>query len=171
MTIRAGGDTPDFWRLVDQAARFEATGSIRALDYAAHLSLGLYETADPRDLTAVTDMLADERPLTLRFSRIGWFDVGPLILWLAPDPDERLIAIHRRVHDRVGAQRSAAYYRPGAWIPHCTLASQIDPAKRDMALAFARTPIAPVDLTLHRLEVVEFPPVRVLSSLLLQDSP
>lgn len=166
--MRAGGETPDFWRLVDRAAAFEASGSIRALGYAAHLSLGLYDAAEPGDLSAAIGAIADDRPLTLRFTRIGWFDAGPLVLWLAPEPDERLIDIHRRLHDRIGADRSAAYYRPGDWIPHCTLAAEIDPAKRTAALAFAQAPIDPLDLTFDQIDLVEFPPVSILSSVMLR---
>ena len=168
--MRAGGETPDFWRLVDRAAEFEASGSIRALGYAAHLSLGLYDAAEPGDLSAAIGAVADEPPLTLRFARIGWFDVGPMVLWLAPDPDERLIDIHRGLHDRIGADRSAAYYRPGDWVPHCTLAAGIDPAKRTGALAFAQTPIGPLDLTFDHIDLVEYPPVSIRSSIMLRSA-
>ena len=168
MTLRAGGDTPDFWRLVDRAAAFESSGSIRELGYAAHLSLGLYDTANADGMSAAIGAIADEQPLKLRFARIGWFDIGPLVFWLAPEPDDRLIAVHRRLHDRIGADRSAAYYRPGEWIPHCTLAAKINPAKRTEALAFAQAPIDPIDMTFDHVDLVEFPPVSILSSVTLR---
>jgi 2'-5' RNA ligase len=165
VTVRAGGETPDFWRLVDQASGFELAGSIRALGYAAHLSLGLYETIAPEDLSSAAAALKQMPALTLRFASISWFDADPLVLWLAPEQNDRLTALHACLHDHVGAEQSAAYYRPGAWIPHCTIAAQVAPALRNPALAFARKSIEPFNIRFDLIDTVQFPPVRILSSM------
>ena len=55
-------------------------------------------------------------------------------------------------------------YQPGAWVPHCTLATKVIESRRDDALAFARRALAPFDVLFDAADVVAFPPVAVIQS-------
>ncbi|GII04625.1 2'-5' RNA ligase family protein [Planobispora takensis] len=64
-------------------------------------------------------------PLGLRFDFVGQF-LGR-VLWLGPVPTPQLLAHHAAVHERLAAAGITGFdvYRPGAWVPHCTLSMRV----------------------------------------------
>ncbi|WP_230880186.1 2'-5' RNA ligase family protein [Planomonospora sp. ID67723] len=64
-------------------------------------------------------------PLDLRFDFVGQF-LGR-VLWLGPAPTAELLAHHAAVHARLAGAGIDGFevYRPGRWIPHCTLSMRV----------------------------------------------
>jgi hypothetical protein len=87
------------------------------------------------------------------------------VVFLAPDADEALSHAHAVCHHVLGphGENPWPHYAVGAWIPHCTLAQDLettDAVARARAVA-ARTPL-PLVGRLERAELIEFRPVRCL---------
>ncbi len=87
--------------------------------------------AAARTIPAATRaMLRDDLRLlsipALWLSTLGAFD-GTLVLTAVVDTE--LLAVHSAVHDVLAkrVKQPAAYYLPGSWIPHCTLAQNLEP--------------------------------------------
>jgi len=53
---------------------------------------------------------------------LGFFLTGVAPAYLAVTPTGRLLSLHEEVHEALGGAGSWDYYRPGEWVPHCTLA-------------------------------------------------
>jgi 2'-5' RNA ligase len=164
IAIRAHGSCERYWQLVDEASRFEAAPSMRPLGYGAHLTFTTYREIEPERLRAGLAAFAGQAPLTLRFSAIGVFDVEPMVLWLKPDAEPLLAMLHDRIHAILGMECCEPYYRPGAWQPHCTLASAIAPDMRAAARAFAGHAIQPFSLTFDVAEALSWPPPTSIAS-------
>jgi hypothetical protein len=49
------------------------------------------------------------------------------VLWLGPVPTQELIDHHAAVSGRLAAAGLTVFdeYRPGAWVPHCTLSMRV----------------------------------------------
>ena len=45
--------------------------------------------------------------------------------------------MHQAIHAVIDPSLCRPYYRPGAWVPHCTLGMAIPPERRAAAEAFA----------------------------------
>lgn len=115
----------------------EATRRIRALwgalaaagipsqQYRPHVSLVAAEALDPHAVEAALAGLPAAPPPPLTFDYVGQF-VGR-VLWLGPAPTSELLAHHATVHARLEAAEidSDPYYRPGRWVPHCTLSMRV----------------------------------------------
>ncbi|MBB5153937.1 2'-5' RNA ligase family protein [Saccharopolyspora phatthalungensis] len=58
---------------------------------------------------------------------LGTFPGDDRVLLLSAIVDTELLAVHSAVHDALAGrvQHPSAYYFPGAWIPHCTLAQGV----------------------------------------------
>ncbi|GAA3166396.1 2'-5' RNA ligase family protein [Planomonospora alba] len=90
-----------------------------------HVSLiGARELDGPAVAAALTG-LAAAPPLELRFDFVGQF-LGR-VLWLGPVPTAELLAHHAAVHGRLAAAGIDGFdvYRPGNWVPHCTLSMRV----------------------------------------------
>ena len=164
ITLRASGEAEAFWQRVDEAAAFEATSSIRALGYAPHLTLARFDAIDPEPLMKSLDVFAGAAPVTLTFDQIATFDADPLVLWLKPRPDARLLDLHTRLHAALAGIDGDGHYGPGDWQPHCTIASAVMPEHRAAALDFARQPVEPITMTLDVADALQWPPVTRLAS-------
>ena len=70
---------------------------------------------------------------------------------------------HQPLEDRLGAG-AWDHYRPGAWVPHCTLASDLEPQQFGSALAIAGRTSLPFECRLVEVGIVEFRPVKQLVS-------
>jgi 2'-5' RNA ligase len=125
--------------LWDQVSAFEDVPSMRAQNYPPHITFAIYESpvASERLAIAALERVAKERPaIEVSFDRIRTFDGPPLILWADPEPKAALREIHDQIHSAIDPRLSHPHYRPGRWVPHCTLAMRIHPGRKLDAQAF-----------------------------------
>jgi hypothetical protein len=148
--------------LWDEVARFESRPSMTGLGYPPHLTLAIYDHLPADQLKSVLrEAFAGFPALRLTFTRLRVFE-EPLVLWADPALSPDLAAAHRRVHARLDPLLCRPHYRPGAWVPHCTLGTQISTAGREDAIAFAARPIRPFEVVFDVADCVSFPPVSIL---------
>jgi 2'-5' RNA ligase len=149
--------------LWDQVAGLETAPSMAALDYPPHITLAVYDNIDPERLRAVlADAFTGASALSLTFGRLDYFDIEPFVLWAVPSPLPALNSAHEAVHARIDPSLCHPHYRPGAWVPHCTLGTKIQPDRRAEAITLAAQPIEPLRVTFDVADCVSFPPVTVL---------
>ena len=124
----------------------------------------------PDDLDAIQLMWAMKRhadetaPIELSLASVGLFP--SVAVFLAPVVTAQLIDLHAGVHRRLGGMGGGAldHYRPGVWVPHCTLASDLAPEQFASALAIAGRAPLPLECRLVEVGIVEFRPVKQLVS-------
>lgn len=163
VTLRATDGRP-LQALADAAAAFEATPSMAALGYAPHLTLAVYETIERTALAAAADAAFSEgTAVTLTFDRIASFEGPPLVLWAAPRPAAQIMAMHAALHRCIDPALCHPHYRPGAWVPHATLAMAVRPEQRGAALDWAARPRPAFRVKFDRGDEVQFPPVELLA--------
>ena len=128
-----------------------------------HVSLAIWDDVDrSRMEDAVGDFAAETPRLDVVLSAVATFP-STGVVYLAVHADERLRVAQRRCHEALAAHGRGAWadYAPGAWIPHCTLAMDVDDALARL-VAVADTAPLPRLGRLERAELVEFRPVRHL---------
>ncbi|MBZ6077034.1 2'-5' RNA ligase family protein [Microvirga puerhi] len=172
ISLKAVNHTADPIRaLWDRVALFEGTPSMVALDYAPHITLAVYQKIAPELLKMALLRAVEGIPaLRLTFTRLRVFEGDPLVLWADPSPSAALAQLHARVHDSIDPANCHPHYRPGAWIPHCTLGTKIRKDHRAEAIAFTTQPIEPFDVLFDVADCVTFPPVSVLEEHVLPGS-
>ncbi|QIZ35589.1 2'-5' RNA ligase family protein [Saccharopolyspora sp. ASAGF58] len=87
---------------------------------------------------------------------LGTFPGEDRVLLLGAVVDTELLAVHSAVHDALAGrvQHPSAYYFPGAWIPHCTLAQGI--TDDQLAVGFrALQPPEPVRAGISEIAIVD----------------
>ena len=157
--------------LWDQTSAFEDQPSMRALNYPPHITLAVYDAPGVTEelVTAVMQLAATGRTaIEIGFDRIDHFPGPPLVLWADPEPKQALLEINRRIHASIDPALCREHYRPGNWIPHCTLAMRTLPDRNAEALTFAARFQGRVRVTFDRIDCVEFPPVRIVAATRLQ---
>lgn len=164
ITLCTTSEARPFWQWVDRASAWEMVPSIRALGYPPHLTLARYPDLPADILREALARCVHEKPVPLTFDRIGLFDVDPLVLWLSPRNDQRLIGLHARIHESIDPALCDPHYRPGQWTPHLTIAMAIPANRREQALALAAERFEPFSLAFDVIESVSWPPVRVLET-------
>ncbi|TCB93427.1 2'-5' RNA ligase family protein [Micromonospora zingiberis] len=115
-------------RVLWDALEAEGVQSLRSLleqRHRPHVSLAVAPRLDPEQVAAALAGVTVAAPLRLSFQHAGQF-VGR-VLWLGPAPTVELLAHHRLVYDRLAAAGVglAEHYRPGCWVPHCTLSMRV----------------------------------------------
>ncbi|AJC79929.1 RNA ligase family protein [Rhizobium etli bv. phaseoli str. IE4803] len=141
---------------------------MRTLNYPPHLTLALYEELDPDQLAEALNRVFRTRPaVTLSFSSIGHFENDFLVLWARPNNGERLFQLHAALHQEIDPVHCHEHYRPGNWVPHCTIASKIPKARSEIAIHWANRNRIRFSVIFDAADFVQFPPVEVLSQIIL----
>jgi 2'-5' RNA ligase len=132
---------------------------------APHVSLAIWDEIDAAAMSAaVADWSRDTAELAIVFERVAVFPTTGVV-FLAPAADPALRDMQRRCHGQLAAhgRRPWPHYAPDVWVPHCTLAQDLDgPLARARAIA-ERVPL-PVAGRLSRAELIRFHPVQHLST-------
>jgi len=135
------------WAALDAAG----VGGARP-DYPPHVTLVIAERVpDPA-------ALAGRLPVALAFAAVALFTRPATVLFAAPVSSIELLALQ----DAAAALSMGLHdhARPGAWMPHATLATGV----KDAAHALSVIDFVPFRATASRIERVAFPPPRVLGS-------
>ena len=142
-----------------------------ALNYPPHITPAIYQEVDV-DLfkVALRKACVEASAVCLTFTRLRFFDGDPLVLWAHPSSSPALAQAHAAVHACIDPAKCRPHYRPGAWIPHCTLGTQIKKVHRVEAIAFATRSIEPFDVIFDVADGVTFPPFAILEEYLLPKS-
>lgn len=124
----------ELWRALERAG---VPAALPDLGARPHVSLAACEALEPESLRPLLRELARaHRPLTTRLSAVGTFPTDEAVVYLTPVVTADLLACHRDLHtslDALGVE-SRAYYRPGHWVPHCTVAQDL---ARDRVFEFS----------------------------------
>ncbi|CAD5265591.1 2'-5' RNA ligase superfamily protein [Bosea sp. 62] len=169
ITLSASSLAQPFWDQVDEASALEDAPSIRALGYRPHLTLTRYSTVDLTVLRKGMETFDRQAAISLYFDRVDFFDSDPLMLWLAPRQDQRLLDLHHRLHATLGPKVPACdpHYAPAQWKPHLTVAMAIPASKRPDVLKLVSRSLDAFELTFDSVDCVSWPPVQVLHRLAL----
>jgi len=136
-----------------------------------HITLGIWDTLE-RDAAefAVSKLGEETTPVRLTLASVGLFP--GVAVFLAPTVTRELLDLHAGFHRRFGGLGGAAWdhYRPGTWVPHCTLATDLEPERFGDALAIAARVPLPIECRLVEIGIVEFRPVKQLMSRVLGGS-
>jgi 2'-5' RNA ligase len=130
------------------------------LGYPPHVTLGIYDddTVREADVRAALDQASRNlRAITLTFDAIRTFDGSPTVLWASPRPNTILLDVHGAIHSVIDPDHCRPYYRPGAWVPHCTLATSVRNDQREAALSFATAFRKDMEVTFDALDCIRFP--------------
>jgi 2'-5' RNA ligase len=147
------------WRALAEAGADDAL----RLGYRPHLTLAVLpeEGAVEAAGDAMRQAARAWGALPVVLASLGIFPGPAPVLFAAPVPSPALLDRHRALCGLLPAGIDP-HYRPGAWVPHVTLARDVAGRLLDIARAAWDGPVAG---RLDRVELVRFPPVAVLESL------
>jgi 2'-5' RNA ligase len=135
---------------------------LRTLSYAPHITLAILAERATGLVDRVAEVSAGWRSLAVRFAALGLFPADPAVVWLAPVPDAGLLACQRALVDALPGEHLHPHYRPGAWVPHATLAEDLTASGLTEAVSLIADDWVPFDARLVQVDVVRFRPVSVL---------
>lgn len=134
---------------VDSAARTFGAG------YRPHLTLSIIDTDETdRVIDALETPLAEVAGLPVTLASLGFFVPYPCPAYLAITPTSRLLALHEQVYDALDMP-CWDHYRPGSWMPHCTLAMRVD-LTSPVAHVVSKTAL-PIHASVSAAHLVEIP--------------
>ncbi|MDH3592281.1 MAG: 2'-5' RNA ligase family protein [Planctomycetota bacterium] len=126
-----------------------------------HISLGVYASLDPDAALPVLEAFAAREPVVpLSLAFVGTFASDEGVVFLGPQVSPELIGLHTRMHDAfAGLGESLRYYRPGNWVPHCTVAWFLAAADIGTAIDRCRRASLPIAAQATHIGLVGLPDV------------
>ncbi len=114
--------------------------------HVPHLSYAVLRSFDLDKVSDAIDLLPDEGPMTLHFDAIGMFRRSRT--WLVPAVTSDIAGRQERVIEAVESTGADLHnhYRPGVWVPHCTLTPRttLDELPRVAAAVYDVLPLVTV---------------------------
>ncbi len=154
------------WDALEQDPALTTT---RRVGVHAHLTLAVYDALDPRPLLPRLDAFARGlRPI--HFASIGIFVAGArATIFLGPVADRVLLELHDGFHREFAdcLDRCIAHYRSACWVPHLTLAQDVEIAALPLAVARLAGALVPFAGMLDVLSIVRYMPVERISDYVL----
>jgi len=157
MFVDDGADTGvrALWRRLDDAGvpSLAVRGHRR---HRPHVSLAVAGAIPQRTRDALRAELALLALPGLWLYTLGTFPTEENALFLAAVVDTELLAVHSAAHDVLAGRTSQpwAYYLPGAWVPHCTLAQDLTAVQLAVGVR-ALHPVTPIRATVRAVGITD----------------
>ncbi|GLZ32897.1 2'-5' RNA ligase [Lentzea sp. NBRC 105346] len=142
----------------------EADAAVRELwqrlgttyEFPPHVTYAVASTIGPKARKELREDLSRLWVPDMWLHNLGVFSASDNVLYLGAVVDAELLAVHSAIHDVLAGKvrNPSAYYLPGSWIPHCTLADNVsdDEMKSLFAKAF---PVSPIRVRVREVSVVD----------------
>lgn len=170
LRLDPGAGIEAMWRALAEAGLHDDS---LALGYPPHVTLTIHpDGIDAARLAeAVAGCAAAWEATELRFAGFGVFPAPVPVLYLAPVVMPALLLRQQALAAALSGLPCDPHYRPGAWVPHVTLAKG-GPAGKPGWMGRAMDCLAPLWSGLgpcraDRVDLVHFRPVTVLKSLVI----
>jgi 2'-5' RNA ligase len=137
-----------------------------------HFSLAIYQHLDLKECEQLLESFAaTKHPLPVAFQYLGVFSTTPAVVFLGSTVTLPLLAFHAQLHETLRSicADPNPYYLPGHWVPHCTLALELEPRLISQALDVGRQLSLPLQGQITEIGVIEFRPVRHLFGFSLEE--
>lgn len=142
--------------------------SLSELGARPHVSLAVYDddlvtTGFPEQLHEFAQSIY---PFDSFLSSVSVFTRQDGVVFLAPVVTRQLLAVHAQFHDVFSRHEKTvvAHYLPGNWVPHCTVAIDLAAPELTEAMAYCCEAFQPVTGRFQEIGLVEFRPVKELST-------
>ena len=136
---------------------------IATMGIRPHISLAGVEHLDAQQVCARLKTFSQSvSPLTIKFGAVGTFPTEQGVVYLAPIVTSELLRLHQELDVRLASLglSSHEYYRPGNWIPHCTVAINLPQANVPAAVNACCKSSLFHAARLVEIALVEYLPVR-----------
>ncbi|MEX2208823.1 MAG: 2'-5' RNA ligase family protein [Myxococcota bacterium] len=147
----------EIWERIERAG---LPSRLLELGHAPHVSLGVCADLDrPAFAAKLAEFAAREPKLHGTFVSLGTFSNRQGVVFLGLINTRELIDMHARFDAlfATSARDPWEYYRPGRWVPHCTLTTALDPIQVAVALRVCAEVPLPIQATLESVAIVENP--------------
>ena len=170
LDVAAAARVEPLWDALERDPTLPTT---RRLGVRPHLSLAVYDALAPQKLLArLAGFARGLKSVAIDFANIGAFINGPAAtIFLGPIADRVLLDLHDAFHREFAdcLDSCIEHYRPRRWVPHLTLAQDVDLAALPLAVASLANAVAPLSGRLDVLSVVRYLPVKRLGRYVLDD--
>lgn len=137
-----------------------------------HFSLAIYQNIDLTECNQILRSLtASSKRLPISLQYLGVFPTTPATVFLSSPVTASLLDLHSQVYEKlhfIGTD-PLQYYLPGNWVPHCTLALELEPGLLSQALEIGLQISLPINGEITEIGVIEFRPVEHLFSFSFED--
>jgi len=143
------------WRRLDKAGVPSLTSRTHGR-HRPHVTFAVAGAIPPRTRETLREDLRLLSIPNLWLSTLAAFSTSETVLMLAAVVDTELLAVHSAVHDVLAkkVKQPSAYYLPGSWVPHCTLAQGMEPAQMTAGFA-ALYPVEPIKARVTEIALVD----------------
>lgn len=149
----------DVWKaLADRGISTEVSSS----GIRPHITLAIYDELKCQPCRdELAKFAARTNRLEIRITHMGVFRQPETVLFLAPTVTRELLDLHASIHESMAAHAGSSWevYQPAKWVPHCTLAMNLDDGKLSQAITCCRSIELPWQLHATGIGAVEFVPV------------
>jgi 2'-5' RNA ligase len=150
-------------RLCGSLRQTQIGGAVLIDDVKArpHITLAVCDDADEKAMCQVVRELAQQTAaMPVILSSLGMFPSTESVLFLAPVVEPELLEVHRRADARLSefTKTPWRFYKPGRWVPHCTLALKLPLEGVQRAIEILAESSFPITGELVEIGVSEFDP-------------
>jgi 2'-5' RNA ligase len=132
------------------------------LNASPHISLSLHENVDIELIKQILESFTSQhQKISINIPSISTFLAEEGILFLAPVVTEPLLNLHKEFHHllKISGIESQYNYKPGNWVPHCTLDMELGKVDLQQKYMTCRDLEKMSDVTLESIGLVYFRPV------------
>lgn len=130
-----------------------------------HISLAIYEDIPIERFKEDLQMFSNElKPFDITLSSVGMFVTQEPVIYLAPTVTKELLDIHEKFHIFFEKYNNQTwdYYLPGKWVPHCTLAMNLNDKMVNKTIDICRNSQLPINVKINWIGILEFKPNKQL---------
>lgn len=141
------------------------------LGYPPHITMIRVDEADPKLLiSAARSLLAQISSIQIELNALALFGGENPVIWLAPVPNPALVSAHRQLCRDLEKLTIHEHSEPAKWMPHVTIAAGLDQSQAVAGISLLLPSFAQMAVVPSRVEVVTFPPAKVVWSETLMSS-
>lgn len=128
---------------------------------APHLTLAICDEIDTEQVKSKLHKLASiTKECELNFLSLGIFSFPKPVIFISPKIEPNLLEIHQKLHRKLNSanENSWELYKPANWVPHVTLAYQLNRKMLQKATSkFWEIPL-PLRSCVKQIGILEFEP-------------